>query len=506
MKICAACCNELPQSSFSKKQWKLKQYERRCTDCINSNRELQLKPPPKTNIVKEDDTPTCYICLDDGPDELGGVIRRDCSCRGGSGYVHISCLVKYAEQQFRKVQKELIEDCRVEDPWRHCPNCHQSYCNAFSMEMAQKYLAFAEVNMTHNPVQMMRALVVRLESLTSRNNHRSPSQTIEAEQVAESILHKVRQMKVRGIRIHSQCRVYEAFAYEILGCMMIEEEGDVKQTLEYLEKSLEVSRNNDLSTKRAEGLIAMVKSGIAEGEELENLLKQQKVMYEHSVQSKGEVQSIKPGILYANKLKEHDCGVEAEKLMNKLYEFAVQNHGPDHDVTNLVLSYKFDVKTRFVSVSSDVAGDQQSFQALSFNDYSNGDIEHFRFIRYDDSFKRCIVKDGPDSSDDTNTFSLSTDDIIFALGTPVLCQDKDSDLDGDIILIGDENMIPKLGDIRSWNHETKCYTILLEDGDHRVVHSSKLLVPRCICSDCLKGKTKLLPSDFVTTFLVRGEV
>jgi len=100
MKICAACCNELPQSNFSKKQWKLKQYERRCTDCIAANRELQLKPPPKTNVVKEDDTPTCYICLDDGPDELGGEVMRDCSCRGSAGYVHLSCAVKYAEQKY----------------------------------------------------------------------------------------------------------------------------------------------------------------------------------------------------------------------------------------------------------------------------------------------------------------------------------------------------------------------------------------------------------------------
>jgi len=66
MKICAACCNELPQSSFSKKQWKLKQYERRCTNCINSNRELQLKPPPKTTNKEEDHKPTCYICLEMG--------------------------------------------------------------------------------------------------------------------------------------------------------------------------------------------------------------------------------------------------------------------------------------------------------------------------------------------------------------------------------------------------------------------------------------------------------
>ena len=112
MKICAACCNELPQSNFSKKQWKLKQYERRCTDCIADNRELQLKPPPKT---EKEDKPTCYICLDDGPDELGGEVMRNWSCRGSAVYVHLSCAVKYAEQKFNKKKDEEKEDAPYKD-------------------------------------------------------------------------------------------------------------------------------------------------------------------------------------------------------------------------------------------------------------------------------------------------------------------------------------------------------------------------------------------------------
>ena len=173
MKICAACCNELPQSSFSKKQWKLKQYERRCTDCINANKELQLKPPPKT-INKEEDKPTCYICLDDGPDELGGEIVRSCSCRGSAGYVHLSCAVKYAEQKCLALKE------KDEDPWETCPNCHQDYRGDMAIGMANNHLAFVENNCPHNHTMILKAQVCRLESLTSRNPGRSYNQTKEA--------------------------------------------------------------------------------------------------------------------------------------------------------------------------------------------------------------------------------------------------------------------------------------------------------------------------------------
>jgi len=45
MKICAACHANLPKESYSKKQWKLDEYQRRCKVCITNNREV--RPPPQ---------------------------------------------------------------------------------------------------------------------------------------------------------------------------------------------------------------------------------------------------------------------------------------------------------------------------------------------------------------------------------------------------------------------------------------------------------------------------
>ena len=66
MKVCGACCIELPREKFSKKQWKLNQRQRRCIECIDANREagtlfvdkaLFQQPPRK------EDCPICFLRL-----------------------------------------------------------------------------------------------------------------------------------------------------------------------------------------------------------------------------------------------------------------------------------------------------------------------------------------------------------------------------------------------------------------------------------------------------------
>ena len=44
MKICAACHEDLPKESYSKKQWKLDECQRRCKVCTANNREVQQQP------------------------------------------------------------------------------------------------------------------------------------------------------------------------------------------------------------------------------------------------------------------------------------------------------------------------------------------------------------------------------------------------------------------------------------------------------------------------------
>jgi len=67
MKICAACHTDLPKDSYSKKQWKLDESQRRCKVCTANNREVQPIPkqdndnPNTTEIIKILDS----VCLED---------------------------------------------------------------------------------------------------------------------------------------------------------------------------------------------------------------------------------------------------------------------------------------------------------------------------------------------------------------------------------------------------------------------------------------------------------
>jgi E3 ubiquitin-protein ligase DOA10 len=44
----------------------------------------------------------CYLCLGGDLDDDGEPLRRDCACRGSdAGFVHLSCLTKYASAKSR---------------------------------------------------------------------------------------------------------------------------------------------------------------------------------------------------------------------------------------------------------------------------------------------------------------------------------------------------------------------------------------------------------------------
>ena len=42
---------------------------------------------------------SCWICLEEEADDSGEPLRRDCSCRGGSGWAHVACLVEYSKEK-----------------------------------------------------------------------------------------------------------------------------------------------------------------------------------------------------------------------------------------------------------------------------------------------------------------------------------------------------------------------------------------------------------------------
>lgn len=123
----------MPKASFAKAQLKKPPGKRRCKACAEP---LAGERPPD---------PPCWICLDNDADPAGhGPPRRDCSCRGTSGYAHISCLIDYASSHAKGMcvaggtsRIGVSVGGGIVNPWRECPTCRQAYGGNTLYELAR---------------------------------------------------------------------------------------------------------------------------------------------------------------------------------------------------------------------------------------------------------------------------------------------------------------------------------------------------------------------------------
>ena len=89
---------------------------------------------------------SCWLCLEEGPDESGKPLVRDCSCRGSSGVAHVSCIINYAKSESRRIYESRPFEGPVKciKPFDYCPNCKQSYQNDLSKTLAKACMEFVE--------------------------------------------------------------------------------------------------------------------------------------------------------------------------------------------------------------------------------------------------------------------------------------------------------------------------------------------------------------------------
>ena len=117
------------------------------------------------------DGASCYVCLDEAPDEEGRPLVRDCSCRGpGAGFAHLSCIVKYAEQKSKQTAniKGKLPTSSFSEPWDDCSNCKQPFKNQLSLDLSSSFVSFAEAtdgnpgNDAFDKINVMTALRSRI--------------------------------------------------------------------------------------------------------------------------------------------------------------------------------------------------------------------------------------------------------------------------------------------------------------------------------------------------------
>ena len=113
------------------------------------------------------DGATCYFCLEEGSNEVGGEpLVRDCSCRGDSGFAHLSCIDKYAKQKSKQAGNGDLNAFAL--PWTHCPNCHQRYQNQLKLDLSSAFVSFAEESYGMlDKMRVMTALRLRIITLSN---------------------------------------------------------------------------------------------------------------------------------------------------------------------------------------------------------------------------------------------------------------------------------------------------------------------------------------------------
>jgi hypothetical protein len=124
---------------------------------------------------------SCYFCLEEGLDNMGEPLLRDCSCHGdGVGFAHLSCMIKYTEQKSKEAAGKVPKS--FSEPWYECPNCKQCFKNELLLDMSSAFISFAESiyghpgNSFHEKVLVVTALrhkivtIVELMTQYLRNN------------------------------------------------------------------------------------------------------------------------------------------------------------------------------------------------------------------------------------------------------------------------------------------------------------------------------------------------
>ena len=92
---------------------------------------------------------SCWICLEEGPDDGGQPLMRGCACRGDSGFAHISCLVEYSSRKSDGIFNRLTESNSVGDHdfdgvWKICPGCRQEYVGDMEGAMSRARFRYVE--------------------------------------------------------------------------------------------------------------------------------------------------------------------------------------------------------------------------------------------------------------------------------------------------------------------------------------------------------------------------
>ena len=382
------------------------------------------------------DGASCYICLDEGPDEAGKPLVRDCSCRGDTaGFAHLSCIIEYAEQKSKQAADS--DPTGFSTPWAKCNNCTQPFQNQVALDLSSTFVSFAEEaydfpgNSKWDKLKVMDALRHKIQMLLDVVCSNSPREDkgilkMECEMLIKKSLSMVDQTK-KDLKMSSWlhmpptsdeyqyykllCGDFEASGYMNLGVMtsLDQTEASYKRSITYFQKAKAICNFLGLedNAKSMDIQIATLKDRLARCEgygakvavNASTLLKGAKYNYEYFLKTCGSTSgaTLSSGSTYVTELVQAHRGIEAERLSVKMAASSRRVHGPGHNCTISLDEKVKECKSRYVIVMPD----DKLFQAL----------------RYENDGEMCVVMGPlkqPRQEDDERTFHVANNLIIPA--------------------------------------------------------------------------------------------
>jgi hypothetical protein len=281
----------------------------------------------------------CYLCLDGGVDEVDQPLRRDCACRGtDSGFVHVSCLAKYAATKSEGV-REMKEFCK---PWVYCPHCRQEYRNELAVDIATEFVSFVRRQYPRDTQRRVESLYLKMYALILMFDRLQPEQKREAGVTADVILSLIDRLKGYASPLPIRYSHIKGAAYSALGRVALDEGTEVsaRRAVVHFENQLQVSEGVD----DREGIAAAkcniyAAKTIYEGDTItEEMLQVFQDVYKLHAAEYGEEHeyTISAGKTYAAQLQKVKREDEARELLAKLLVSSKQILGPHHSVTKEV--------------------------------------------------------------------------------------------------------------------------------------------------------------------------
>ena len=416
------------------------------------------------------DDVSCWLCLEEGPDESGKPLVRDCSCRGSSGVAHIACIIGYAESESRQIyEREGPAKCII--PFHDCPSCKQPYQNDVRKDLAKAAVKFVESEFWGDSFRSFPHEFLRMNILMNRvDTLQNEEDAADANEIAEKFISACDRSKMKldvageGLRLREESRVFKLLAangYATIGSFYRKIEGGQMRAIEFFEKARDVFKT--MHTTDAElGLTAIGKIISDINSELSGNVGNAKTAtygvkflrqkYLKGINLFGEKDPmvIGMGVELVYGLKVELRAIEAERFARKLVEISSRTHGADHGSTKNALLALQDITTRQI--------------AIRLPDFSAA----FQALRYENDGEKCVVQGPlafPRQTEEEHECVFDSIDIILVPGTPVVCHSlqKAAHLNGKIGEVRDVDMKEKEDGSKYFDKDTDRCVVHFED-------------------------------------------